>query len=51
MTREEKLNWLENAENEELLNQFYSLQSGNHFGVNNEDIAMTKAEILKRMEK
>lgn len=49
MTREEKQNWLENASNEELLKQLVSFEKYNEYGKNDEDIALTKAEILKRM--
>jgi hypothetical protein len=49
MTREQKIAWLENASNEELLKQLLSLETSNKFGCNNEDIELTRNEILKRM--
>jgi hypothetical protein len=51
MTTAEKKTWLENATPEELLAQYISLNSGNRYGVNSEDIELTKAEIIKRMSK
>ena len=51
MTKEEKIQWLENATADELLEQYVSLVNTNDYGKNGEDIALTKAEILKRMEK
>lgn len=50
MTIEEKKAWLQNASNEELLNQLRSLEAGNSYGRNNEDIELTRAEILRRMD-
>ena len=50
MTIAEKTAWLENATNEELLKQWYDFMRTNDWGCNNEDIALTKAEILKRMK-
>ncbi|MCR4671948.1 MAG: hypothetical protein K5637_01755 [Lachnospiraceae bacterium] len=49
MTKEDKIHWLEEAPHEELLRQLISLESGNSYGCNDEDIQLTKAEILKRM--
>lgn len=49
MTREEKKNWLENANNEVLLRQLISLETRNNFGELDEDIELTKSEILRRM--
>ncbi len=51
MTREQKIEWLENASKEELLNQYVSFVNTNQFGKNNEDIALTRAEIFRRMDK
>ena len=50
MTIAEKTTWLENATATELLNQYVSLINCDRFGCNAEDIALTKAEILRRME-
>ena len=50
MTREQKIEWLRNASNEELLKQLISFEGGNRFGKYDEDIELTKAEILHRME-
>lgn len=50
LTREQKINWLRNASNEELLRQLVSLERNNNYGVNNEDIILTRTEILNRME-
>ena len=50
MTREEKINWLKNATDEQLLKQYLSLNAGNRYGEFNEDIDLTEAEILKRMK-
>lgn len=49
MTREEKQNWLNKATNEELLRQLVSFEKYNEYGKNDEDIELTRAEILKRM--
>lgn len=51
MTKEQKTEWLKNASNETLLKQLVSLEAGNKFGCNNEDIELTRNEILKRMSK
>lgn len=48
-TREEKIKWLEKADSEKLLRQLISLDGNNSFGKYDEDIELTKAEILKRM--
>ena len=51
MTTKEKLEWLETASNEELLDQLVRLEKENKYGSNSEDIRLTKAEILRRMGK
>ena len=51
MTLEEKVNWLENASNEELLKQLVELEITNNYGIYSEDIRLTKAEIIRRMSK
>jgi hypothetical protein len=50
MTTEEKKAWLKNATNEELLSQLISFEAGNSFGKYAEDIELTRAEILSRMQ-
>lgn len=49
MTISEIKDWLKAASNKELLEQLYSLKVANRFGVNNEYINLTEAEILSRM--
>lgn len=54
MTREQKINWLQNASNEEVMNQFKSsirtYDKGFAFDTDNlEDLELVEAEILKRM--
>lgn len=54
MTREQKINWLQNASNEEVMNQFKSsirtYDRGFAFDTDNlEDLELVEAEILKRM--
>lgn len=55
MTREQKIEWLENASNEEVLKQYETsirtLDRGLMFDRENlEDVQLVKAELLKRME-
>lgn len=50
MTIEQKKDWLSKATPDELLQQYVSFVNGNHFGKNDEDIALTRAEIVRRME-
>ena len=50
MTLQEKMNWIQNAGNQELLNQWFTFRSTNSYGVNNDDIQLVEAEILKRMD-
>ena len=50
MTNEQKKEWLANATPDELLRQYVSLISSNRYGVNSEDIAITRDEIVRRME-
>lgn len=49
MTRKEKLDWLNKASNEELLKQLCDFTNFNSYGCNDEDIKLTREEILKRM--
>lgn len=49
MTIEQKKEWLAKATPEELLGQYVSSVSTNRFGINDEDIRLTRAEILRRM--
>ena len=51
MTRNEKLDWLKKASNEELLKQLYYFMTSNSYGCNDEDIRLTREEILSRMNK
>jgi len=50
-TREEKMKWLAQASNEELLRQLVELEITNSYGRYTEDIRITREEILKRMGK
>lgn len=50
MTREAKIEWLKNASNEELLRQLISFEAANSYGKYDEDIELTKSEILRRMK-
>lgn len=49
MTREEKINMLAQADDEEILQCYLELIIYNLLGTLDEDIELTKAEILKRM--
>lgn len=49
MELREKLAWLKQAGNEELLLQYHHLMQRNEYGRNDEDIALTRNEILARM--
>jgi len=50
MTNEEaKKTWLKEATNEDLLRQLCSLNRTNSYGCNDEDLKLTKNEILSRM--
>ena len=49
MTLKEKLDWLKKASNEELLKQLYDFMTSNSYGCNDDDIKLTREEILKRM--
>lgn len=51
MTLNEKLDWLKKASNEELLKQLYDFMTSNSYGCNDEDIRLTREEILNRMNK
>jgi len=50
MTIEQKKEWLANATHDELLKQYVSFVNTNHFGKNDEDIKLTRDEIIRRME-
>lgn len=50
MTVQQKMDWLANATPDELLRQYVSFVNNNHFGKNDEDIALTRSEIVRRME-
>lgn len=49
MNEKEKLAWLKQASDEELLNQYCGLKARNEYGCNDGDIALTRNEILARM--
>lgn len=49
MELREKLAWLKQTSNEELLLQYHHLMLKNEYGCNDEDIALTRNEILARM--
>ena len=49
MTQEQKQEWLRNATADELLRQYVEFQRTNEYGQNDDDIALTKAEIKRRM--
>lgn len=49
MTQEQKQEWLRNATADELLRQYAELTRTNEYGQNDDDIALTKAEIKRRM--
>lgn len=49
MTREEKVEWLSQANDEKILRQYWTLENNNLWGKLDEDIELTKAEIIKRM--
>lgn len=49
MTIEQKKEWLANATPDELLEQYVSFVNTNRFGKNDEDIKITRAEIISRM--
>lgn len=51
MTTAEKTAWLEKATPEELLAQLISMTARNQYGKLDEDINLTRAEIIKRMNK
>lgn len=51
MQIEEKRAWLKAAPAEYLLRQLCGLERGNRYGCNDEDIKLTKDEIIARMEK
>lgn len=51
MTREQKIEWLRNATDKELLRQLVSFEMGNKYGCYDEDIDLTENEILRRMAK
>lgn len=58
MTKEEKINWLENASNEELINQLrwsvLAMSNGDHISTRiegQEDYDLVTAELLKRLNK
>lgn len=46
---DEKKQWLKSASKEELLDQLLSFINTNKFGVNDEDIRLTKEELFSRM--
>lgn len=50
MTNEQKKEWLANATPDELLRQYVSFVNTNQFGKNDEDIKLTRDEIVRRME-
>lgn len=49
MTRQEKIDKLAQADDEAILRCYGGLMSNNRWGELDEDIELTKAEILKRM--
>lgn len=49
LTINQKLDWLKKASNEELLKQLCKFTNSNSYGCNDEDIKLTREEILKRM--
>ena len=54
LTIKEKMDWLAQATNEELLNQLIGMEKrtcGEYYGELGEDLRITKAEILKRMSR
>lgn len=57
MTKEEKINWLRKATNEEVLDQLLSAQARlSYSGIGEqveaqEDVELAREEILRRMEK
>lgn len=51
MTVEQKKEWLKNASDEELLNQLIHFEKANNYGKLDEDIELTRMEILNRMSR
>ena len=51
MTKQQKIEWVKNAGNEELLEQLISFRATNSFGRHDEDIKIVKDEILARMSR
>lgn len=51
MLRFQKEQWCKDATNEELLRQLVNLEAQNEFGKLDEDIEITRSEILRRMNK
>lgn len=49
MTQEQKQEWLRNATADELLRQYAEFHRTNEYGRNDGDLALTKDEILRRM--
>lgn len=50
MTQEQKQEWLRNATADELLRQYAEFHRTNEYGRNDADLALTKEEILRRMD-
>lgn len=50
MTQEQKQEWLRNATADELLRQYAEFHRTNEYGRNDADLALTKDEILRRMD-
>lgn len=51
MTKQQKIEWVKNAGNEELLEQLISFRATNSFGRYDEDIKIVKDEIIARMSR
>ena len=49
MTQEQKQEWLRNATADELLRQYAEFERTNEYGRNDTDLALTKSEIIRRM--
>lgn len=50
MTQEQKQEWLRNATADELLRQYAEFHRTNEYGRNDADLALTKSEIIRRMD-
>lgn len=49
LSDDDKREWIKNANNEDLLRQYWSFLNNNSYGKRDNDISMCKEEILKRM--